>query len=108
MTKPALPNYWHLFNLQESPYFQDTLGEGGARFPLSLFVGRSQEQTRLLAGIGGAASSRQGIGGTPRNSSKPELSSTGIGRQMMFFRSIRTTRLSACWAAYSAVSTTRS
>lgn len=65
MTKPSLPNYWNLFNLQESPYFQDTLGETGARFPLSLFVGRDVETNRLLAGIGGASSSRQAIGGAP-------------------------------------------
>lgn len=63
--KPSLPNYWNLFNLQESPYFQDTLGQGGTRFPLTLFVGRSGELTRLLAGIGGASSSRQAIGGAP-------------------------------------------
>ena len=63
--EPSLPNHWNLFNLQESPYFQDTLGEAGARYPLSLFVGRDAETKRLLAGIGGAASSRQAIGGDP-------------------------------------------
>src|SRR6188768_3456188 len=64
-TKRSLPNSWNLFNLQESPYFQDTLGDLGTRFPLSLFVGRDGETNRLLAAIGGASSSRQAIGGQP-------------------------------------------
>jgi hypothetical protein len=61
----TLPNHWNLFHLSESPYFQDTLGEAGARYPLSLFVGRTMETQRLLAGIGGSSSSRQAIGGAP-------------------------------------------
>ena len=65
MKTPALPNIWNLYNLRESPYFQDSLGETGPRYPLALFVGRDAEVERLLAGIGGAPSSRQGIGGPP-------------------------------------------
>ena len=65
MDEAALPNHWNLFGLRESPYFQDTLGEAGARYPLSLFVGRTHEAQRLVAGIGGAASSRHAIGGAP-------------------------------------------
>jgi hypothetical protein len=65
MAGPRLPNHWNLFNLRESPYFQDTLGEVGARYPLSLFVGRQTEVQRLLAGIGGASSSRHALGGAP-------------------------------------------
>ena len=61
----GLPNHWNLFNLQENPYFQTILGESGARYPLSLFVGRGVELGRLLAGIGGAGSSRQAVGGAP-------------------------------------------
>jgi hypothetical protein len=63
--EPMLPSHWNLFNLRESPYFQDTLGEAVARYPLSLFVGRDDETARLLAGISGSSSSRQGIGGEP-------------------------------------------
>ena len=61
----GLPNQWHVFNLQESPYFQVTLGDAPARHPLSLFVGREHEVGQLLAGIGGARSSRQAVGGAP-------------------------------------------
>jgi hypothetical protein len=64
-TGRTLPNHWNVFNLRESPYFQDSLGEAGARYPLELFVGRDAETTRLLSGIGGAPSSRQAIGGPP-------------------------------------------
>jgi hypothetical protein len=60
-----LPNHWNLFNLLESPYFQDTLGEATAHYPLDLFVGRDAEAKLLLSGIGGASSSRQAIGGQP-------------------------------------------
>jgi hypothetical protein len=61
----SLPNTWNLFNLQESPYFYDTLGDVVSRFPLNLFVGRETEATRLLATIAGSPSSRQAIGGSP-------------------------------------------
>lgn len=61
----ALPNLWHLCNLRESPYFQDTLGADSGRFPLTLFVGRTAETARLLTTIGSAGSSRQAVGGPP-------------------------------------------
>lgn len=61
----ALPNLWHVYNLRESPYFQDTLGGDPDRYPLSLFVGRDAEARRLLATIGSSASSRQAVGGAP-------------------------------------------
>lgn len=61
----GLPNHWNFFNLRESPYFQATLGRSEVSYPISLFVGRQKETNRLLAGIGGAASSRQAIGGAP-------------------------------------------
>jgi hypothetical protein len=64
-SEPRLPNHWNLFNLQESPYFQDTLGDARTRYPLALFVGRNADVQRLLAGIGGASSSRHAIGGEP-------------------------------------------
>jgi hypothetical protein len=64
-TRDGLPNHWNLFNLRESPYFQSTLGESPARYPLSLFVGRDGEVRGLLGGIGGAGSSRQAVGGAP-------------------------------------------
>lgn len=65
LVSDGLPNYWNLFNLQENPYFQTTLGESGVRYPISLFVGREVELKGLLAGIGGAGSSRQAVGGAP-------------------------------------------
>lgn len=61
----GLPNHWHVFHLRESPYFQTTLGNGPARYPLTLFVGRAAEIEQLLAGIGGSSSSRQAVGGAP-------------------------------------------
>ncbi len=61
----ALPNLWHVFNLHESPYFQETLGSSPRAFPLSLFVGRSAEARSLLTTIGSARSTRQAIGGPP-------------------------------------------
>lgn len=57
-----LPNLWQLFNLRETPFFQETLSE---RYPLDLFVGRTGEVERLLAGIGSGDSSRQLIEGPP-------------------------------------------
>lgn len=62
---PALPNLWHICNLRESPYFQETLGADTHRYPLSLFVGRAAETRRLLTTIGSSASSRQAVGGAP-------------------------------------------
>lgn len=61
----ALPNLWHIYNLRESPYFQETLGGDPDRYPLRLFVGRSLEVKQLLATIGSSASSRQAVGGAP-------------------------------------------
>lgn len=64
-SRPAgLPNVWRVFNLKESPFFQETLG-GGTTHPLSLFVGRTAEAEQLLTTIGSGRSSRQAIGGPP-------------------------------------------
>ena len=53
-----------LYNLRESPFFQDTLRVGeSARYPLELFVGRERELDRLLRVIGSSPSSRQAIAG---------------------------------------------
>jgi hypothetical protein len=60
-----LPNLWHVFNLRESPFFQDILGSSHHSYPLSLFVGRVDETQQLLETIGGTRSSRQAIGGPP-------------------------------------------
>ncbi|HEU0015197.1 MAG TPA: MarR family transcriptional regulator [Longimicrobium sp.] len=62
----ALHNLWHLFNLRESPYFQQDLqASGAARYPIDLFVGRDQEAARLINVIAGSSSSRQTIEGLP-------------------------------------------
>ncbi|GJG89328.1 hypothetical protein tb265_45090 [Gemmatimonadetes bacterium T265] len=62
----TLRNVWQLYNLRESPFFQDTLRTSpGTPYPLSLFVGRGAESERLLGGIGSAPSSRQVIQGAP-------------------------------------------
>lgn len=61
----GLPNYWKVFGLEESPFFQETLGDEPSRYPLELFVGRKAETEQLLAGIGGASTSRQALGGAP-------------------------------------------
>jgi DNA-binding transcriptional ArsR family regulator len=62
----SLQNLWHLFNLRESPYFQQDLQPGGsARYPLSLFVGREREAERMLSVIAGSATSRQTLEGPP-------------------------------------------
>ena len=61
----GLPNLWRIFQLRESPYFQETLGQASHRYPLSLFIGRNAEAKQLLATIGGSRSSRQAIGGAP-------------------------------------------
>jgi hypothetical protein len=59
-----LKNLWHLYNLSESPYFQQDL-QGTGRYPIDLFVGRDDEATRLLNVIGGSGSSRQTVEGLP-------------------------------------------
>ncbi|HEY9448826.1 MAG TPA: ATP-binding protein, partial [Gemmatimonadaceae bacterium] len=61
----GLPNYWKVFGLKESPFFQATLGDEPSRYPLELFVGRKAETEQLLASIGGASTSRQALGGAP-------------------------------------------
>jgi DNA-binding transcriptional ArsR family regulator len=60
-----LPNLWHIHNLRASPYFQTTLGSRSEQNPLSLFVGRTRELALVLSTIGGSASSRQAVGGSP-------------------------------------------
>lgn len=57
-----LPNLWHLFNLRSSPFFQETLSD---TYPLSLFVGRAEDSSRILRAIGSDSSSRQLIEGPP-------------------------------------------
>lgn len=57
---------WHLFNLRDTPFFQDALRPGeGARYPVEWFVGRQAEADRLTATIlGHSGSSRQSIRGS--------------------------------------------
>ena len=57
---------WHLFNLRDTPYFQEALRpEDGARYPVDWFVGREAEADRLTATIlGHSGSSRQSIRGS--------------------------------------------
>lgn len=60
----VLPNVWHLFNLAESPFFQQTLKAGQDKYPISLFVGRQQDAERFLRTIAGSPdSSRQTVHG---------------------------------------------
>jgi uncharacterized membrane protein len=62
----ALGNLWYLYNLAESPYFQQDLQAGGSsRYPIDLFVGRDEDARRLLRMIGGASSSRQTVEAPP-------------------------------------------
>src|SRR5262245_56922508 len=60
-----LPNLWNLYNLRQSPYFQDTLGGEAEHHPLSLFVGPQAELPGLIRtiGSGSAGASRQIVGG---------------------------------------------
>ena len=57
---------WPLFNLRDTPYFQEALRPGeGARYPVEWFVGRDAEAERLTRMIlGHAGSSRQSIRGS--------------------------------------------
>lgn len=57
---------WPLFNLRDTPYFQEALRPGdGARYPVEWFVGRQAEADRLIATIlGHSGSSRQSIRGS--------------------------------------------
>src|SRR3984893_11952562 len=56
---------WQLFNLRDTPYFQEALRPGeGARYPVEWSVGRDSEAERLSRTIlGHAGSSRQSIRG---------------------------------------------
>ena len=62
-----LPTAWNLYNLQSSPFWQDSLAHENAARPLTLFVGRTAElgelRTRILDA--GARGSRQAVTGTP-------------------------------------------
>jgi hypothetical protein len=57
---------WQLFNLRDTPYFQEALRPGkGARYPVEWFVARDSEAERLSRTIlGHAGSSRQSIRGS--------------------------------------------
>lgn len=60
----ALPNVWQLFNLAESPFFQQTLRAGQDKYPISLFVGRERDADRFLRTIAGSPdTSRQTVHG---------------------------------------------
>ena len=63
MDRQATRNAWRLFNLRESPFFQEPL-QAGTRFPMSLFVGRTADTNRLLNKIARSpGSSRQTVRG---------------------------------------------
>ncbi len=57
---------WQLFNLRDTPYFQEALRPGdGTRYPVEWFVGRSVEANRLTRTVlGHSGSSRQTIRGS--------------------------------------------
>ena len=55
MTTPRNP--WNAFNLRASPFWQDPLGSEDPEHSLDLFVGRSQDLTRLTDALFGAGSS---------------------------------------------------
>ena len=68
MSIRPLPTPWNLYNLAASPFFQETLDSAdGSPRPLSLFVGRERELSRLRDVIHGAGelSSRQAVAGSP-------------------------------------------
>lgn len=59
---------WHLYNLRESPFFQEQLtADPDARYPIDLFVGRQDEVARLVGGVRQklGSSSRQTVQGPP-------------------------------------------
>ncbi|HET7234753.1 MAG TPA: AAA family ATPase [Longimicrobium sp.] len=59
---------WHLYNLRESPFFQEQLtADPEARYPIELFVGRTAEVERLVSGVRQKrdSSSRQTVQGPP-------------------------------------------
>src|SRR4051794_6006911 len=65
----SLPvSLWHLYNLRESPFFQEQLtADPEARYPIELFVGRTAEVERLVSGVRQKrdSSSRQTVQGPP-------------------------------------------
>ncbi len=63
MDRHAVRNAWKLFNLSESPFFQEPL-QADTRYPMSLFVGRTDDTDRLLGKIERSpGSSRQTVRG---------------------------------------------
>ena len=59
---------WHLYNLRESPFFQEQLtADPDSRYPIELFVGRQDEVARLVGGVQQklGSSSRQTVQGPP-------------------------------------------
>lgn len=59
---------WALYNLRESPFFQDQLtADPNAHYPIQLFVAREAEVRQLVQGVTGrgSASSRQAVHGPP-------------------------------------------
>ena len=63
----SVRNVWFLFNLRESPFYQEALQAGGGPRPVEqLFVGRDRDVTRILNTIfSSGGSSRQAISGVP-------------------------------------------
>jgi hypothetical protein len=63
---------WHLYNLRESPFFQQTLrdGAGANAYPVSLFVGRAQDAGRLV----------RTVVGSPRTSRQVVHAPVGFGK----------------------------
>jgi hypothetical protein len=63
-----MTNLWTLYNLRESPFFQEQLrSDPDARYPVELFVGRQREVARLVGVVREKAgsSSRQTVQGPP-------------------------------------------
>lgn len=63
----SVRNVWFLFNLKESPFYQEALQVGDGPRPVEqLFVGRHKDVTRILNTIASSGgSSRQAISGAP-------------------------------------------
>ena len=67
----SIANLWQLYNLTESPFFQQTLRAGTTRsYPVSLFVGRERDARRLL----------QTIVSSPRTSRQVVHAPVGYGK----------------------------
>ncbi|HEU4560790.1 MAG TPA: hypothetical protein VFS20_23260 [Longimicrobium sp.] len=67
-TRSMPVSLWHLYNLRESPFFQEQLtADPDARYPIELFVGRTAEVERLVGGVlqKRDSSSRQTVQGAP-------------------------------------------